>query len=57
METLHETFLNTISEIGMAGLEHPILYNAPVGIRFEIGDEEDGIYTEDRSEWPPRTLS
>jgi len=92
MATLHSVFLNTISEIGMARLEHPILYHAPIGIRFEIGDEEDGIYTkrgkanpvyvekafhrakeifdslpafdllrfdiytEDRTEWPPRPL-
>ncbi|HLQ98617.1 MAG TPA: DUF3885 domain-containing protein [Candidatus Dormibacteraeota bacterium] len=34
-------FQNTIAEMGMKILEHPIFYKAPVGIRFEIGGEDD----------------
>lgn len=34
-------FHKTITEIGMKILEHPIFYKAPVGIRFEIGGEDD----------------
>lgn len=34
-------FHKTIAEIGMKILEHPVYYKAPVGIRFEIGGEED----------------
>src|SRR5690625_3418871 len=34
-------FHKTITEMGMPILEKPIYYTAPVGIRFEIGGEED----------------
>lgn len=34
-------FHKTIAEIGMKTLEHSVFYEAPVGIRFEIGGEED----------------
>lgn len=34
-------FHKTISEMGMKILERPIFYQAPVGIRFEIGGEDD----------------
>lgn len=38
---LINVFNKTLHEIGIGGMEHPIFYNAPVGIRFEIGGEED----------------
>lgn len=34
-------FHKAIIEIGIPVLEHPIFYHAPIGIRFEIGGEED----------------
>lgn len=38
---LKSLFQRTILEIGMPTLKHPIFYHAPIGIRFEIGGEED----------------
>lgn len=40
MGVLVEAFSNMLDAIGMRGLKHPIFYNAPIGIRFEIGGEE-----------------
>lgn len=37
---LSDRFQKVITELGMAALEHPLFYHAPVGIRFEIGGEE-----------------
>lgn len=34
-------FQKTFVEIGMKTLEHSVFYEAPIGIRFEIGGEED----------------
>lgn len=34
---LAEHFETIIHDLGMARLEHPLFYHAPVGIRFEIG--------------------
>ena len=36
---LAERFQHMITGLGMAQLEHPLFYRAPVGIRFEIGCE------------------
>lgn len=36
---LSEKFNDLLFKIGNPNLEHPIFYNAPVGIRFEIGYE------------------
>lgn len=44
-EDLDERFDHTIRKIGMPHLKHPIFYNAPSGLRFEIGGEED-VYLE-----------
>jgi len=38
---LIKNFNKTIYEIGMGIFESPIFYHAPVGIRFEIGAEQD----------------
>lgn len=38
---LFNLFNKTIYDIGFDSLENPIFYNAPIGIRFEIGGEED----------------
>lgn len=38
---LKNIFYKTIAEMGIPILEKPIFYNAPVGIRFEIGGKED----------------
>jgi len=35
-----EHFETILHSLGMARLEHPLFYHAPVGIRFEIGGEE-----------------
>ena len=37
---LAKRFEHILHDLGMAGLEHPLFYHAPVGIRFEIGGEE-----------------
>lgn len=39
-ELLSEKFLDIVKRIGMDELKLPIFYNAPVGIRFEIGNPE-----------------
>jgi len=44
MDTLHDTFLNVLSEIGI-GKKLEYFYDVPNILVFEIGDEEDGIYT------------
>ena len=41
MNNLQEGVSDALRRIGMPVLEHPIFYNAPVGIRFEIGGEEE----------------
>lgn len=52
---LAKRFEDILHKLGMAELEHPLFYHAPVGIRFEIGGEEP-IYL-DRSAAKLRTLS
>ena len=37
---LAKRFEDILHKLGMAGLEHPLFYHAPVGIRFEIGGGE-----------------
>ena len=41
MMNLINTFNKMIYDIGLNELQPPIFYNAPVGMRFEIGGEED----------------
>ena len=50
---LAKRFEDILHKLGLAGLEHPLFYHAPVGIRFEIGGEEQ-IYL-DRSAAKLRT--
>lgn len=45
LNALSNIFSDAIMKIGMCKIEHPIYYNAPIGIRFEIGGEEP-IYLE-----------
>lgn len=45
MSRLTNLFHDTILNIGMNQLEQPVFYNAPVGLRFEIGGE-DSVYLE-----------
>ena len=40
MNKLHNMFLEMLDDLDMGELEVPIFYNAPIGIRFEIGDAE-----------------
>lgn len=40
MINLHEHLSKTIQSLGMPQLIHPVFYNAPIGIRFEIGGAE-----------------
>ncbi|WP_312648948.1 DUF3885 domain-containing protein [Aminipila sp.] len=40
MNFLYESFSNAVRKIGMQLINKPILYNAPIGIRFEIGGDE-----------------
>ena len=37
---LAKRFEDILHKLGMAELEQPLFYHAPVGIRFEIGGEE-----------------
>ena len=45
---LAKWFEDILHKLGIAGLEHPLFYHAPVGIRFEIGGEEP-IYLDRRA--------
>jgi hypothetical protein len=49
MDNLSDAFNQTVLKIGMDKLESPIFYNAPIGIRFEIGGQEP-IYLSTSSE-------
>ena len=37
MKSLHNLFMQSVEKIGFNEFEHPLFYNAPIGIRFEIG--------------------
>ena len=45
---LAKRFEHILHDLGMAGLEHPLFYHAPGGIRFKIGGEEP-IYLDRRA--------
>ena len=47
MGKLHNLFLETIKSLGISESMHPLFYNAPIGIRFEIGGDEE-IYLKRR---------
>lgn len=40
MGALADIFSDVLHVIGMRDLKHPVFYNAPIGIRFEIGGNE-----------------
>lgn len=46
MGTLSVDFSKIVHNIGMDELKHPIFYNSPIGIRFEIGGDEN-VYLND----------
>jgi hypothetical protein len=46
MGMLFDNFSKIVHSIGVTELKHPIFYNSPVGIRFEIGGEES-VYLND----------
>jgi hypothetical protein len=50
MGILSDDFSKVVLKIGMNELKHPILYNSPVGIRFEIGGDENIYLNGVRSE-------
>lgn len=45
LDKLEASFEAAIGAMGLAGLEHPVFYHAPVGLRFEIGGPEP-VYLE-----------
>ena len=52
---LAKRFEDILHKLGMAELEHPLFYHAPVGIRFEIGEPTPPMF---RGRWtgPPRSI-
>ena len=41
--SLYESFQSVISSFGMKESTHPIFYNCPIGIRFNIGDNGNEV--------------
>ena len=41
---LYKSFQSVISSLGITELIHPIFYNCPIGIRFNIGDNGNEVY-------------
>ena len=54
---LAKRFEDILHKLGMAGLEHPLFYHAPVGIRFEIGGEEPIYLDRSAAKLKPRLCS
>ena len=48
--TIYESFKKGIVALGMAELTHPIFYNSPIGIRFNIGDNGNDVYIDKSDE-------
>ena len=42
--SIYESFKKVIASLGMEELTHPIFYNSPIGIRFNIGDNCNEVY-------------
>ena len=42
--SIYESFKKVIASLGMEELTHPIFYNSPIGIRFNIGDNGNEVY-------------
>ena len=41
---LAKRFEHILHDLGMAGLEHPLFYHAPVGIRFRSAGRNQSIW-------------
>ena len=48
--SIYESFKKVIASLGMEQLTHPIFYNSPIGIRFNIGDNGDEVYIDKSDE-------
>ncbi len=44
--SIYESFKKVIASLGMEELTHPIFYNSPIGIRFNIGDNGNDVYVD-----------
>ena len=42
--SIYESFKKVIASLEMEELTHPIFYNSPIGIRFNIGDNGNDVY-------------
>ena len=47
---IYESFKKVIASLGMEELTHPIFYNTPIGIRFNIGDNGNEVYIDKSGE-------
>ena len=41
---LYESFQKVVNSLGMKELTHPVFYNSPIGIRFNIGENNNAVY-------------
>ena len=48
--SIYESFKKVIASLGMEKLTHPIFYNSPIGIRFNIGDNGNDVYVDKSGE-------
>lgn len=48
--SIYESFKKGMAALGMAELTHPIFYNSPIGIRFNIGDNGNDVYIDKSDE-------
>ena len=56
LERLSESFSSMLHAINMKSLKHPVFYNAPIGIRFEIGGNEN-VYLDNSCTVNPAYIS
>lgn len=48
--SIYESFKKVIASLGMEEPTHPIFYNSPIGIRFNIGDNGNDVYVDKSGE-------
>lgn len=48
--SIYESFKKVIASLGMRRLMHPVFYNCPIGIRFNIGDNGNEVYLDKSGE-------
>ena len=48
--SIYESFKKVIASLEMEELTHPIFYNSPIGIRFNIGDNGNDVYIDESRE-------